>query len=222
MPSDPAWYSRIWEYFSSVIGYWQFWVAVAFMMERAFERFCPTLAAKLNPYLTPDRRRRLFVWIGVLAFVYANFRAFDDENRRLREAQAFITESKAISFRNYDKFSDHDMERLKAAFDVQPRPKISIYYVSFDMSAGIIAEQLSAALNAPATIGTLSNEDLIGITVFIKNRDNLERQAKVYIGAFREVADRSEIDFRLGELPDTVNNLFDCVIFIGPRKVVAR
>jgi len=90
------------------------------------------------------------------------------------------------------------------------------------MSAGIIAEQLSAALNAPATIGTLSNEDLIGITVFIKNRDNLERQAKVYIGAFREVADRSEIDFRLGELPDTVNNLFDCVIFIGPRKVVAR
>ncbi len=81
MPSDPTWYTRIWEYFSSVIGFWQFWVAVAFMMERAFERYLPEVAGKVNPYFTPERRRRFFVWFGVAAFVYANFRAFDGERQ---------------------------------------------------------------------------------------------------------------------------------------------
>jgi hypothetical protein len=93
MPHDPAWYARNWEYASSVVGYWQFWLAVAFMTERALERFFPTLAGKINPYLTSERRRTLFVWIGVIAFVYANFRAFDDESSRLREAQRAIANS---------------------------------------------------------------------------------------------------------------------------------
>jgi hypothetical protein len=93
MPHDPAWYARIWEYASSVAGYWQSWLAVAFMMERAFERYFPTLAAKINPYLTSERRRRFFVWIAIIAFVYANFRAFDDESDRLREAQRTIATS---------------------------------------------------------------------------------------------------------------------------------
>jgi hypothetical protein len=30
--------TRIWQYVTSVIGYWQFWVAVAFLIERSLER----------------------------------------------------------------------------------------------------------------------------------------------------------------------------------------
>jgi hypothetical protein len=69
--------SRIWHYVAAVVGYWQFWVAVAFMIERSMERFFPKRAAALNVLLPVEGRRKLFIGIAIVAFVYANFRAFD-------------------------------------------------------------------------------------------------------------------------------------------------
>jgi hypothetical protein len=70
------------DYTSAVIVYWQFWVAVAFFAERAVERFFPGIWGWAEPYLTPEHRKRLFVWIAIIAFAYANFRAFYYERSR--------------------------------------------------------------------------------------------------------------------------------------------
>jgi hypothetical protein len=78
--------SRIWHYVAAVVGYWQFWVAVAFMIERSMERFFPKRAAALNLLLPVEGRRKLFIGIAIVAFVYANFRAFDDVSSKLEEA----------------------------------------------------------------------------------------------------------------------------------------
>jgi hypothetical protein len=72
------------DYISAVIVYWQFWVAVAFWGERALERFFPRIWRWAEPNFTPERRRKFFVGIAIIAFVYANFRAFDHE-RSLRD-----------------------------------------------------------------------------------------------------------------------------------------
>jgi hypothetical protein len=75
-------WTRFSDYLSAVIVNWQFWVAVAFFAERAVERFLPTTWGRAEPYLTPERRRWLFVGIAVIAFIWANFRAFDAERSR--------------------------------------------------------------------------------------------------------------------------------------------
>jgi hypothetical protein len=75
-------WTRFSDYLSAVIANWQSWVAVAFFAERAVERFFPTIWGRAEPYLTPQRRRRLFVGIAIIAFVWANFRAFDAERSR--------------------------------------------------------------------------------------------------------------------------------------------
>ena len=95
MTFEPSWFSRFWEYASAVIGYWQFWLAVAFMTERASERYFPNFLNKADIYLTPQHRRRLFVWIAAIAFLYANFRAYDDLGTRLRKTQADLMQSEA-------------------------------------------------------------------------------------------------------------------------------
>jgi hypothetical protein len=61
----------------------QFWVAVAFILERSLERYFPNLTASLNERFPVDRQRRIFVGIAIIAFVYANFRAFDDVQTKL-------------------------------------------------------------------------------------------------------------------------------------------
>jgi len=53
------------------------------MLERSFERYFPHLAAPLDERFQVDRRRKIFVGIAIIAFVYANFRAFDDVQTRL-------------------------------------------------------------------------------------------------------------------------------------------
>jgi hypothetical protein len=78
--------SRIWQYVSSVIGYWQFWIAVAFMLERSLERYFPQFTVPLNVRFPAERRRRIFIAIAVFAFVYANFKVFDDVNTKLEDA----------------------------------------------------------------------------------------------------------------------------------------
>jgi hypothetical protein len=79
--------TRIWQYVVAIIGYWQFWVGVAFMLERSFERYFPTFGARLNLRFPQDRRRPLFIFIAMLAFMYANFRVFDDLSTKLEEAK---------------------------------------------------------------------------------------------------------------------------------------
>lgn len=95
MAIEPSWLTRFWDYASAVIGYWQFWVAVAFMIERSVERYFPNFAKRADPYLTPQVRRRWFVWIAAIAFLYANFRAYDDLASKLRNTHADQTQLEA-------------------------------------------------------------------------------------------------------------------------------
>jgi hypothetical protein len=88
MTIEASWIARFLDYASAVAGYWQFWVAVAFMLERSLERYLPAFWSKVDLYLTQKRRRKVFVWIAAIAFLYANFRAYDDVNISLRKAQA--------------------------------------------------------------------------------------------------------------------------------------
>jgi hypothetical protein len=81
-------WARFSDYVSAVIAYWQFWVAVAFWGERAVERFFPTTWRWAEPIFTPDRRRRFFVWIAFIAFVYANFQAYDHERTQRNQMVA--------------------------------------------------------------------------------------------------------------------------------------
>src|SRR6516225_1256847 len=81
-------WTRFADYISGVIVYWQFWVAVAFFAERAIERFVPGIWRWAEPHLTPEHRRRFFIWIAIIAFVYANFRAFDYERSRNQSLSA--------------------------------------------------------------------------------------------------------------------------------------
>jgi hypothetical protein len=81
-------FARIWEYASTVIGYWQFWVAVAFMIERSVERYFPSFWKWSERYLTIEHRRHVFIAIPIVAFVYANFRAFDAEREAKERALA--------------------------------------------------------------------------------------------------------------------------------------
>jgi hypothetical protein len=87
-PEIKAYQKNMWarfsDYISAVIVYWQFWVAVGFWGERAVERFFPRIWRWAEPNFTPERRRRVFVGLAIIAFVYANFRAFDHE-RSLRD-----------------------------------------------------------------------------------------------------------------------------------------
>jgi hypothetical protein len=93
MPIEPSWFGKLLEYSSAVVGYWQFWVAVAFMMERALERFMPNLWKGLDPHWTPARRRQVFMWISAIAFLYANFRAYDDVSSQLRAKNIELIEA---------------------------------------------------------------------------------------------------------------------------------
>jgi hypothetical protein len=108
---EPSWFSRFWEYSTTVIGYWQFWVAVAFMIERSLERFLPNVSRRVDPYLTPSRRRTLFLWIAAIAFVYANFRAYDDVRAQLAIAQTLLNQS----------ISDTSQKRDRTAIKTQLR-----------------------------------------------------------------------------------------------------
>jgi hypothetical protein len=86
MTVEQTWLSRVWDYASAVAAYWQFWVAAAFMLERSLERFFPKFWSSVDPYLTPARRRKVFLWIAAIAFFYANFRVYDDVSA-LRKTQ---------------------------------------------------------------------------------------------------------------------------------------
>jgi hypothetical protein len=81
-------WTRFLNYLSAVITYWQFWVAVAFFAERVVERFFPKIWRWAEPHLSSEHRRKLFVCIAIIAFVYSNFRAFDSERSRDQTAAA--------------------------------------------------------------------------------------------------------------------------------------
>jgi hypothetical protein len=56
----------------------------------------PRLAAPLNVRFPLERRRPLFVAIAIFAFVYANFRVFDDVSTKLDEANRRGGNSEAL------------------------------------------------------------------------------------------------------------------------------
>jgi hypothetical protein len=81
----------------AVIGYWQSVVAAAFMIERITERIWPAFwREKVDPIFTPDKRKTAFITIAVIAFLWGNFRAFDDERRNKEDALSRLAGASAI------------------------------------------------------------------------------------------------------------------------------
>jgi hypothetical protein len=106
-------WTRFFDYLSAVIVNWQFWVAVAFFSERAVERFLPRTWGRAEPYLTPERRRWLFVGIAVITFIWANFRAFDAERSR---NQTLIAQLRYTTSASGDMRPDGKSDGMKLLF----------------------------------------------------------------------------------------------------------
>lgn len=78
--------SRIWEYLLAAGIYWWGALAVLTAIERHSERLFPSFWKKhVDPWLTPMRRKQILVVCALFAFLIGNFRAFDEQNTRLRE-----------------------------------------------------------------------------------------------------------------------------------------
>lgn len=108
--------ARLWDYSAAVLGYWQFWVAVALMIERATERLSPSWWKKVDKRFSAEWRRRLLVGIAIIAFLYANFRAFNDERDKAiaatNEKNAVIGERDAVRTQAEDR--QREIDRLNA------------------------------------------------------------------------------------------------------------
>lgn len=89
MSADPGLLERVWEYLSAIGLYW--WVALGVLLsaERICERYFHGFwKAWVDPWFTPQRRKHVLTLFAIVAFLYANFRAFDDQRRLARTATA--------------------------------------------------------------------------------------------------------------------------------------
>lgn len=87
MPIELEWFARIWEYLSAIGIYWWAGLLALLALERIAERLFHNFWKKwLDPWLTPQRRKQALIIFAILAFLYGNFRAFDDESRMARTA----------------------------------------------------------------------------------------------------------------------------------------
>jgi hypothetical protein len=83
-PSLPA---RTWDYLSAAGVHWWAGLAILLAAERISERlFHDFWKRRVDPWFTPSRRRQALIFFATCAFLYANFRAFDDVSRAARSA----------------------------------------------------------------------------------------------------------------------------------------
>lgn len=84
---------RISEYVSGVFSFWWAALAVLLFVERFAERyFHDWWARRIQPWLTAPWRKRLLEVFLLLAFIYANFRAFDETSRALAKKTTDLTQ----------------------------------------------------------------------------------------------------------------------------------
>lgn len=72
------------------------------MLERATERFFPRFWARVDQHITSDGRRRLFIGIAIIFFVYANFKAWEQEHQKTvnvapRDPTAFYSDNASVA-----------------------------------------------------------------------------------------------------------------------------
>lgn len=121
--------SRLVDYATAIVSYWQFWIAVAFWIERALERYLPTSTTKkFNELLPAARRRPLFLWIAAFAFCYANFRAWDIERSAKETAIAGSRPARLNPSKLYQdgfEIADVDEPKIDAGNQTLTFPRLS-------------------------------------------------------------------------------------------------
>jgi hypothetical protein len=81
--------ARIWEYLSATSIYWWGALAVLLGIERFAERAFPNFwKRRVDPWITPEKRRQVLITLALIAFVIGNFRAFEAEREAKEEAIA--------------------------------------------------------------------------------------------------------------------------------------
>src|SRR5579859_4209916 len=87
LSTDPGLLARIWEYlFAAGIAWWAS-IAGLLAVERYIERlFHNWWKRRVDPWFTPVRRKQALILFAILAFLYANFRAFDEQAGSTRTA----------------------------------------------------------------------------------------------------------------------------------------
>jgi hypothetical protein len=95
MQIEPDLFARTWAYILETGAYWWAGLAVLLAIERIAERMFPVFwRVRVDPHLSPNARRGLLVLFAVIAFLYGNFRAFDDQAARLRKDDSLLGDLK--------------------------------------------------------------------------------------------------------------------------------
>jgi len=205
--------ARFWDYLPSVIAYWQFWVAVAFSVECAAERFFPMIWQWAEPTLTPELRRRVFVWIAIIAFVYANFRAFDRE-RSLREEivgapnkiAALETQvhelSRELSQFRWIPLTDDEIVAIKhAVAETRPaQPAMHIQYLDANAyNFALSLKRLFAEIGFNPIMQLDTRLSLVGMTVFDADDRDAELVRKIINAIETVTKDRVKCELRVSK-----------------------
>jgi hypothetical protein len=88
------WIARFWEYLVAAGIYW--WAALAVLLgaERVAERYFHNFwKQRVDPWITPEKRKQILIALALVAFVIGNFRAFDVEREAKEQA---ISEKKKL------------------------------------------------------------------------------------------------------------------------------
>jgi hypothetical protein len=118
-PIEPSWFGRFWEYLSAIGIYWWAALAVLLTLERLTERIFPAFWKMwVDPWFTPVRRKQALILFAVVAFLYGNFRAFDDESKAARTALAAF--SRVQGERDAAKLQVVDLQREIDRLKSQP------------------------------------------------------------------------------------------------------
>ena len=113
-------FTRFWEYLYAAGVYWWAALAVLLAIERLAERLFPNWwKANIDPWFTPALRKRVLILFAAVAFLYGNFRAFDEQAAAVRAAATQIakTEGERDSAKALAGEKQKEIDRLTLQID---------------------------------------------------------------------------------------------------------
>lgn len=203
--------TRLWDYAFTVLGYWQFLVAVLLMIGRTTERLKPTLFAWADNYFSVDWRRRIFIWAAIGAFLWANFRAFDDAQSRAiqmaGERNAAISQRDAANSLAADRQREIDRLNLRiAALEAQrpaqpiapPRNPDGLYQLDIEVGtvgpAYIDLGHSTVTFQGVRSLGNLDPTKEVEFRDFVLQCDGLPMAPRGFSGSVSSVSTGARCD----------------------------
>jgi hypothetical protein len=86
---------NFWNYLVAAGVYWWAALAVLLGIERVAERFFHNFwRRRVDPWITPEKRKKILIAFALIAFVFGNFRAYEAE--RVAKEQAIAAQKPAL------------------------------------------------------------------------------------------------------------------------------